>query len=314
MNYPLKKGIVIKSTGSWFTVKADDQTFVNCKIKGIYRIKGIRATNPVAVGDRVEFKIQDGSGSGTGMITRIGERKNYIIRRSPNLSKEYQLIAANVDQAWLMVTLASPKTFPEFIDRFLVMTEAYSIPVNLLFNKTDLYGDTRRTELSWLMNVYQDIGYPCYAISAKLNQNTDILREKMQGKLNVISGNSGVGKSTLINVLDPGLDLRTSEISGAHKSGKHTTTFSEMHEFSFGGYIIDTPGIKGFGLLDFGNDELFHYFPEIFKASSGCRFHNCTHTHEPGCAVTEAVHEGTISETRYISYLNMLDDEGGKYR
>ncbi len=308
----MKKGIVIKSTGSWFTVKSEDDTIVNCKIKGTYRIKGIRATNPVAVGDRVEYKLQ--KSEKTGVIAHIEERKNYIIRRSPNLSREYQLIAVNVDQAWLMVTMTSPRTFPEFIDRFLVTAEAYSIPVNILFNKIDLYDETILSELHLLRKIYEDIGYPCYEISAKKKINIAPIQEKMTGKLNVISGNSGVGKSTLINLLDPSLKLRTEEISRSHKSGRHTTTFSEMHEFSFGGYIIDTPGIKGFGLIDFGKDELFHYFPEIFRISSRCRFHNCTHTHEPGCAVISAVQQGEISESRYISYINMLEDKGGKYR
>ncbi len=307
----MKKGIVIKSTGSWYTVKGEDRKVVNCKIRGTYRIRGIRATNPVTVGDRVLFRQEN---DGTGMITHIEERKNYIIRRSPKLSKEYQLIAANIDQAWLMVTLYAPRTFPEFIDRFLVTAEAYSIPVSLLFNKTDLYGESLKMEMEELIRIYEEIGYPCYRLSAKNRVNTEILKDKMKEKINVISGNSGVGKSTLINILDPVLNLRTADISGSHQAGRHTTTFSEMHEFSFGGYVIDTPGIKGFGLIDFGKDELFHYFPEIFSFSSECRFHNCTHTHEPGCAVIEAVREGKISTSRYISYINMLEDEGGKYR
>lgn len=307
----MKKGIVIKSTGSWFTVQEKDQTVVNCKIKGTYRIRGIRATNPVAVGDRVHFIQQE---DGTGLITHIEERKNYIIRRSPKLSKEYQLIAANVDHAWLMVSLHAPRTFPEFIDRFLVTAEAYSIPVSILFNKIDLYGPGLNQQMEELIRIYDEIGYPSYRISAKNQTNTAFLKEKMKGRINVISGNSGVGKSTLINILDPSLNLRTAGISDSHQAGKHTTTFSEMHAFSFGGYIIDTPGIKGFGLIDFGKDELFHYFPEIFNCSSGCRFHNCSHTHEPGCAVIEAVREGKISTSRYLSYLNMLEDEGGKYR
>jgi ribosome biogenesis GTPase len=308
----LKKGIVVKSTGSWYLVKDEENNFFSCKIKGKYRIQGIRATNPVAVGDRVGFSLNQNEN--TGQISLIEERKNYIIRRASNLSKEYQLIAANVDQAWLLVSLISPKTFPEFIDRFLVSAEAYSIPTNIIFNKIDLYGEEENKTLKELTDIYEKIGYPCFIISAAEQKNVLPLKAAMKNKINVISGNSGVGKSTLINVLDSKLHLKTSEISDSNKSGKHTTTYAEMFEFEFGGYIIDTPGIKGYGLIDFGKDELFHYFPEIFEASSGCRFNNCSHIHEPGCEVIKMVKEGQISETRYMSYLNILEGENERYR
>ncbi len=320
----MNKGIVIKSTGSWYTVKelknnqlspegiSDDSRVVPCKIRGNYRIRGIRATNPVTVGDYVDFEIIDEGKS--GLITHILERKNYIIRRSSNLSKEYQLLAANVDQAWLMVSLTSPKTYLEFIDRFLVTTEAYSIPVVILFNKIDLYDEGLKEELHYTKYIYENAGYECLEISVKDMINIEKVKKKMKNRLNVIAGNSGVGKSTLLNVFDPSLNLKTKLISEAHKSGTHSTTFAEMFEMPFGGFIIDTPGIRGFGLIDFDKDELFHYFPEIFHASANCKFHNCSHVHEPGCAVIKAVEEGEISESRYISYLNMLEDEGGKYR
>lgn len=307
----MPQGIVIKSTGSWFTVKTPDGETVACKIKGNYRIRGIRATNPVAVGDKVGFSLNR---DGTGMIHRIEDRRNYIIRRSPNLSKEYQMVAANIDQAFLVVTLANPKTFPEFIDRFLVTAEAYSIPSIIIFNKSDIYKTEEKAELLMLKDIYEGAGYSCLETSAKTGKNMDVLKEMAKNRTSVFSGNSGVGKSTLINVLDPSLNLRTAEISEAHQTGKHTTTFSEMFEWSFGGYIIDTPGIRGFGLIDFGKDELFHYFPEIFRISNQCRFYNCTHVHEPGCAVIAAVEHGTVSQLRYMSYLSMLEDKEGKYR
>jgi ribosome biogenesis GTPase len=307
----LPEGIVIKSTGSWYTVKTADKKQFKCKIKGNYRIRGIRATNPVTVGDHVSFEREN---EDKGVITNIKPRKNYIIRRSSNLSYEYQLIAANVDLAWLMISLISPRTLTGFIDRFLVTAEAYTIPVILLFNKIDLYGAKELEELSQLVDIYSKIGYKCIEISIKDSIGLELVKSTMSHQVNVVSGISGVGKSTLINTLDPLLNLKTGIISEVHKSGKHTTTFAEMFEFSFGGYIIDTPGIKGFGLIDFDKEELHHFFPEIFKSSKNCRFNNCTHTHEPGCAVIKEVEVGTISETRYISYLKMLDDEGEKYR
>lgn len=306
----MQKGVVIKTTGSWYSVRTDSD-IIPCKIKGKFRISGIRATNPVAVGDRVEFNFNEDN---TGIIFGIEERKNYIIRRSPNLSKEYQLIAANVDQAWLMVSLRSPKTYYEFIDRFLVTTEAYNIPAIIVFNKTDLYNDVDLEELELLMYVYRNIGYEVLKTTALLPESLLPVKEKMKDKINVISGNSGVGKSTVINIIDPELNIKTAEISDAHQLGKHTTTFAEMHPLSFGGYVIDTPGIRGFGLIDFDKEELFHYFPEIFEKSHDCRFYNCSHIHEPGCAVIEGVENGEIFESRYSSYLSLMDDREKKYR
>ena len=309
----LINGVVIKTTGSWYTVKpeGDNSAIVNCRIKGIYRVKGIRATNPVAVGDQVGFTMNE---DGTGIISSIQERKNYIIRRSSNLSKEYQLIATNVDEAWLIVSLIYPKTYPEFIDRFLVAAEAYSIPVNIVFNKSDLYKDELKEDLEIFLYMYRSIGYNCYTVSAIQNEGLGVIMAKMKNKINVFAGNSGVGKSTLINIIDPDINLKVAEISQAHKTGKHTTTFAEMHQLSMGGYVIDTPGIRGFGLIDFGREELFHYFPEIFKVSQSCKFHNCLHMNEPGCAVIEAVEKGEIFDSRYFSYLSLIDDSGGKHR
>ncbi|MGC9344778.1 MAG: ribosome small subunit-dependent GTPase A [Bacteroidales bacterium] len=306
----MPKGIVIKTTGSWYSVKSGEKV-IPCKIKGKFRIKGIRATNPVAVGDSVEFAMNNDN---TGIVTAIDERKNYLIRRSPNLSKEYQLIAANVDQAWLMVSLRAPKTHYEFIDRFLVTAEAYNIPAKIIFNKTDLYNEDDLEELKLLLYVYKDVGYEVYKTSAVEPESLMGIKAEMKDRINVISGNSGVGKSTIINIIDPELNLKTAEISGAHQSGKHTTTFSEMHSLSFGGYVIDTPGIRGFGLIDFDKEELFHFFPEIFKKSHDCKFYNCTHIHEPGCAVIEAVENGEIFESRYSSYLSLMEDQDEKYR
>ena len=308
----MRTGIIIKSTGSWYTVKSEDGLKVDCKIKGKFRIKGIRATNPVTVGDKVEFIINENEK--TGLITKIKKRKNYIIRRSSNLSFEYQLIAANVDLAWLMISLISPRTLTEFIDRFLITAEAYSIPSILLFNKIDIYRPKEMEELEELKRIYSEIGYECMEISVMKKLNIEKLIEKFKNKVNVVSGNSGVGKSSLINLIQPQLNIKTGLISDAHQSGRHTTAFAEMHELDFGGYIIDTPGIKGFGLIDFDKEELFHFFPEIFKYSHDCRFHNCSHYHEPGCAVREAVDENKISESRYLSYLSILLEEDNKYR
>lgn len=306
----MNRGLVIKTTGSWYSVKTGENV-IPCKIKGKFRMQGIRATNPVTVGDHVMY---ENNKDNTGIIVSIEDRKNYIIRRASNLSKEYQLIAANMDQAWLIVSLNSPRTYPEFIDRYLVTAEAYTIPARIVFNKTDLYTEEEIQELELLSHVYRGIGYEVFHTSAFDIESLNILKERMKDKINLISGNSGVGKSTLINIIDHNLNLKTAEISDAHLTGKHTTTFAEMHFFSFGGAVIDTPGIRGFGLIDFGKDELFHYFPEIFRYSHKCRFYNCTHIHEPGCAVIEAVENGEIFESRYYSYLSIMDDNDGKYR
>lgn len=309
------RGLVVKNTGSWYTVRTDEGRLVDCKIKGSFRLRGIRSTNPVAVGDYVEFILNN---EGTGFISEIHDRRNYIIRKASNLSKQSHIIASNVDQTFLVVTIAHPETSTTFIDRFLASAEAYSIPVCLIFNKTDIYSPDEKRYLDAVINLYETIGYDCLKISA-LNAgeaDMEVLREKLKGRTTLLSGNSGVGKSTLLNSLIPDLNVRTAEISEAHDSGLHTTTFSEMFDLPFGGSIIDTPGIKGFGTFDIDKEELSSYFKEIFAESENCRFGaTCTHTHEPGCAVQRAVEEHRISQSRYASYLSMLDDkEEGKYR
>jgi len=308
----LEEGIVIKSTGSRYSVKTEDGRIIQCNIRGKFRIKGIRATNPVAVGDRVHFEL--GGEEDTGTITKIGVRSNYIIRRSSNLSKAYQLLASNVDQAWLMCSMVSPKTHAAFIDRFLVSAEAYRIPVIILFNKTDLYGEEEEQEVQELEKIYSTIGYRSMRLSLQTKEGLEVVRGEMKEKVNVIAGNSGVGKSTLVNVLDPSFMLKTGHVSEAHQTGKHTTTFAEMFELASGIKIIDTPGIRGFGTIDIERAELFHFFPEIFRASKKCKYHNCIHLSEPGCWVKAEVDAGTISESRYINYLMMLEEEDGKYR
>lgn len=274
-------------------------------------MKGIRATNPVAVGDNVTFILNDDE---SGVITKIGERKNYIIRRSSNLSREYQLIAANIDQAILMISLIRPTTHLGFIDRFLVSAEAFRIPVVLVFNKIDIYPEAEKLELKKFMDLYGEIGYQTMAVSLKTNVNIDKIEELLGSRVTVIAGNSGVGKSTLMNYLDPELDLRIGEISGYHKTGQHTTTYAEMFFLKSGAKIVDTPGIKGFGMVDISKDELFHFFPEIFRYSKDCRFNNCIHVNEPACAVIAAVASGKISESRYLNYLALFEDMGDKYR
>ncbi len=306
-------GLVIKNTGSWYTVKTDDGgQLIDCKIKGNFRLKGIRSTNPVAVGDRVTIIP---NAEGTAFITAIEDRRNYIIRKSSNLSKQSHIIAANVDQAFLVVTVNYPQTSTTFIDRFLASAEAYRVPVTLLFNKTDLLSEEELRYQQMMIDLYDTVGYQCLAISAETGEGIDKVMDMLTGKVTVLSGNSGVGKSTLINRLLPGVNLRTSDISDAHNSGMHTTTFSEMLPLPLGGYIIDTPGIKGFGTFDIEPEELTGYFKEIFRFSKECRFSNCTHTHEPGCAVLKAVEEHFISQSRYQSYLSMMEDkEESKYR
>ena len=336
-------GLVIKNTGSWYTVRTDDGQLIDCKIKGNFRLRGIRSTNPVAVGDRVVLQGQGAGGKEQGnplYITEIEDRRNYIIRKSINLSKQSHIIAANVDQAFLIVTVNRPQTSTTFIDRFLASAEAYRVPVILIFNKTDLLDEDEQRYQQMLIHLYDTIGYQCFAISAETGEGVEQLRPLLEGKITLLSGNSGVGKSTLINRLVPDANLRTADISDAHNTGMHTTTFSEMLSLPpsplnppekgdfpteskgmpplsgrFGGALIDTPGIKGFGTFDMEPEELTSYFKEIFHFSKDCRFSNCTHTHEPGCAVRKALEDHYISESRYQSYLSMLDDKDeNKYR
>ncbi len=305
-------GTVIKNTGFWYTVLTDDGREVDSKVKGNFRLKGIRSTNPVAVGDGVEICV---NAEGQALITAIDDRRNYIVRRSTNLSKQSHIIAANVDQAFLVVTVAHPETATTFIDRFLASAEAYSVPVVLVFNKTDLLSDEERRYQELMVRLYETVGYECRQVSAATGEGTDTLRTLLGGRVTLLSGNSGVGKSTLLNLLIPGAGARVADISDAHDTGMHTTTFSEMMPLPGGGWIIDTPGIKGFGSFDMEPEEIGSYFKEIFKFSKDCRFNNCTHTHEPGCAVRQAVEDHYIAESRYRSYLSMLQDKDeNKYR
>lgn len=305
-------GLVIKNTGSWYTVLTDDGQTVNSKIKGNFRLKGIRSTNPVAVGDGVEIITNQ---EGTAFIKSIDGRRNYIIRKSSNLSKQSHILAANVDQAALVVTVNYPQTSTVFIDRFLASAEAYRVPVLLVFNKTDLLDEAESHYQQMMVSLYENIGYDCLQVSAVMGQGIESLRERLTNKITLFSGNSGVGKSTLLNTLIPGLTLRTAEISDAHNTGMHTTTFSEMIALPCDGWVIDTPGIKGFGTFDMEPEEICGYFKDIFLFSKDCRFHNCTHTHEPGCAVRKALDERFIAQSRYQSYLSMLEDKDeGKYR
>ena len=306
------KGLVIKNTGSWYTVKTDDGQLIESKIKGNFRLKGIRSTNPVAVGDHVEIITNQ---EGTAFISAIEDRRNYIIRKSPNLSKQSHILAANVDQALLVVTVNYPQTSTTFIDRFLASAEAYSVPVVLVFNKHDLLSEEELHYEKMMCTLYETVGYKCVEISAETGEGVEQLFPILKDKITLLSGNSGVGKSTHINRLIPHASQRTAEISDAHNTGMHTTTFSEMIELPGGGYLIDTPGIKGFGTFDIEKEELTSYFKEIFHFSKDCRFSNCTHTHEPGCAVIKAVEDHFIAASRYQSYLSMLEDKDeNKYR
>lgn len=305
-------GLVIKNTGSWYTVRTADGECVECKVKGNFRLRGIRSTNPVAVGDHVKIVKNM---EGTAFITEIEDRRNYIVRRSQNLSKQSHIIAANVDEALLVVTVAHPETSTTFIDRFLASAEAYSVPVTLVFNKVDLLSESELQRQRELMALYQKIGYRCIETSAKSGRGLSAVESLLAGKVTLLSGNSGVGKSTIINKIVPGARLRTQELSEAHDLGMHTTTFSEMIALPEGGWLIDTPGVKGFGSFDMRPEEISSYFPEIFKISKDCRFNNCSHTHEPGCAVMQAVVDGRVAESRYESYLSMMQDMGeSKYR
>lgn len=306
------RGLVTKNTGSWYTVRTDDGRDIDSKIKGNFRLKEIRSTNPVAVGDRVHIDINK---EGTAFITEIEERKNYIIRRASNLSKQSHILAANLDQAMLIVTVNYPITTTIFIDRFLATAEAYRIPVKLVFNKIDRYNRDDMEYMEALILLYSSIGYACSKLCARTEEGLEALKADLKDRITLLSGHSGVGKSTIINKLVPGVNLRTGTISEYHNKGMHTTTFSEMIALPEGGYLIDTPGIKGFGTIEMEGVEISHYFPEIFKFSEDCKFNNCSHRHEPGCAVLQAVQDHCINESRYKSYLSILEDkQESKYR
>lgn len=306
------QGTVIKSSGSVYGVRAIDGTVVDCRVKGNFRLKGIRSTNPVAVGDNVIFDMRE---DGTAYIVDILERKNYIVRKASNLSKQSHILAANLDLCFLIVTVSHPVTATTFIDRFLASAEAYRVPVVIVFNKTDLYNNTEQEELEYLTALYESIGYRCLHTSTVTNSGIDTLKEMMQGKTSLFAGNSGVGKSSLVNAISPEIAAKVGEISKTHDTGMHTTTYTEMFEFMPDSYIVDTPGVKGFGTFDMEVEEISHYFVEFFELSKDCRYGNCTHTHEPGCAVLEALERGEIAPSRYQSYLSMLEDkEEGKYR
>ena len=308
------KGVVYKSTGSWYTVKATNGVFYECKIKGKFRIKGIKSTNPIAAGDHVAFEVETKGDETIGIINKIDPRNNYIIRKSVNLSKQTHIIAANVDIAFLLVTLNNPPTFTPFIDRFLVTAQAYHIKAVLLFNKIDTYNEDQTLEIKYLAALYRSIGYECVGISAKTGKNIDKVKQMMRDKVSMFSGHSGVGKSTLVNTLEPTLELKTSEISTQHSQGQHTTTFAEMYDLSFGAQIIDTPGIKGFGVVEVEKQELGNYFPEFFELKDQCKFNNCLHKEEPKCAVKDALENDSLSWSRYKSYLQILEGEQEHFR
>ena len=308
----MSNGLVIKNTGSWYLVETPEGRIVECKIKGTFRLQGIRTTNPIAVADRVVFDIGP---EGYGLISEIEDRKNYIIRRSSNLSKQSHIIAANLDQAFLIVTINYPETSTMFIDRFLASAEAYRIPSNIVFNKIDLYSEDENNYMDALIYLYESLGYLCFKVSSTTGDGIETLRNELKGKITLFSGHSGVGKSTLINTLEPSMQTKTQKISAYHNKGMHTTTFSEMLPLTEGGYIIDTPGIKGFGTIHIKTEEASHYFREIFISSKHCKYNNCTHIHEPDCAVIKAVENHEISQSRYTSYLSVLEDDAeGKYR
>lgn len=308
------KGTVYKSTGSWYLVKGEDNKFYSCRIKGRFRLKGIKHTNPVAVGDKVIFEKDESGEENTAIITEIKDRKNYIIRRAVNLSKQAHIIAANIDMVFLLVTLKNPITTTIFIDRFLATAEAYHIEPVILFHKIDIYTDEERDEILYWKAIYESVGYTCIETSAITQKNIDKVKEVMRNKVSLFSGHSGVGKSTLINQIAPGLDLKTASISNYHTSGRHTTTFAEMFDVGENTKIIDTPGIKGFGLVDMQREEIGKYFPEFLKLSKNCRFHNCLHINEPGCAVKEALENEEIFWSRYDSYLQIMTSEDDTYR
>jgi ribosome biogenesis GTPase len=308
----LEKGVVLKSTGSRYRVLYEEGKIIYCSIKGKLRIKEFRTTNPIAVGDNILFEIDRKTNS--GIITEVLDRRNWILRKSSNLSKHSQILAANIDQVFLMITIILPETPVEFIDRFLITAEAYRVPARIIINKTDLYGEIESAKMEYLESIYKNIGYDCIRLSLKELTNLEVLRDMMKGKTSLISGFSGVGKSTLLNVFNPLLNLKTAEISDYHKQGKHITTFPEMHQMPFGGFVIDTPGIRGFGVVDMEKNEIYHFFREIFVKSKECRFNNCLHLDEPGCAVRSAVEKGEIAFLRYKSYLNIMEGDDRKYR
>ena len=308
----MEKGVVLKSTGSRYRVLYEEGKIIDCSIKGKLRIKEFRTTNPIAVGDNILFEIDRKTNS--GIITEVLDRRNWILRKSSNLSKHSQILAANIDQVFLMITIILPETPVEFIDRFLITAEAYRVPARIIINKTDLYGEIESAKMEYLESIYKNIGYDCIRLSLKELTNLEVLRDMMKGKTSLISGFSGVGKSTLLNVFNPLLNLKTAEISYYHKQGKHITTFPEMHQMPFGGFVIDTPGIRGFGVVDMEKHEIYHFFREIFVKSKECRFNNCLHLDEPGCAVRRAVEKGEIAFLRYKSYLNIMDGDDRKYR
>ncbi|MCH2197622.1 MAG: ribosome small subunit-dependent GTPase A [Flavobacteriales bacterium] len=307
----MQEGLVIKSTGKWCEVRQENGEIIDCQIKGKFRLAGIKTTNPIAVGDRVGFEIDV---DGTGVISVIHDRQNYIIRKSVNLSKQAHIVASNIDHAFLIVTLAQPPTSTGFIDRFLVTADAYGVPVTIVFNKIDVYDEKAKTTQAELTQIYEDAGYAIAESVASEGTGVDALAEAMKGKINMVSGHSGVGKSTLINQLIPDADIRTAEVSEYHLKGRHTTTFAEMHELPSGGFIIDTPGIKGFGLVDLPKEELHHHFPEMFALLPECKFNNCLHINEPGCAVKQAVENREVSISRYENYLMMYHEDEGPYR
>lgn len=307
-------GTVYKSTGSWYTVKSENGDFVECRMKGKFRIKGIKSTNPIAVGDIVDYELEETSDAVTGMIHNIHERKNYIVRKSVNLSKQIHIIASNIDQVFLLVTIDNPPTTTSFIDRFLVTAEAYGIEAVLVFNKIDTLTEQTLDDQLYLQHIYQEIGYKCLRISSTENKGIDKLKEMMIGKVSMFSGHSGVGKSTLVNALEPSLHLKTSVISEQSKQGQHTTTFAEMYDLSFDARIIDTPGIKGFGIVDMEPTEITDYFPEFFRLKDQCKFNNCLHKEEPHCAIKEALEKDEIAWSRYNSYLKILEGDEEHYR
>jgi ribosome biogenesis GTPase / thiamine phosphate phosphatase len=308
----LEKGVVVKSTGIHYKVLSSDGMILDCFIKGKLRIKELSTTNPIAVGDNVLFEIDKKNSS--GIIAEVLDRRNYILRKATNLSKQFQIIAANIDQLYLMITIILPETPVEFIDRFLITAEAYRVPAKIIINKTDLYGKSEIEKMKNLESIYDKIGYECIRLSLYEKDNLEVLRLQMRDKISLVSGNSGVGKTTLLNILNPSLNLKTAEISDYHKQGKHITTFPEMHQMPFGGFVIDTPGIRGFGVVDMEKNEIYHFFREIFLISKDCRFNNCLHLDEPGCAVRDAVEKGKINFLRYKSYLNIMEGDDGKYR